>query len=549
VNTMKNVLRFAEFRVAFTAAVAVFLALVPLRAEVVFNWGSEYYSSLYDSYGSALDASYTFELGAFDQAFTPTSANVTSWAANWKTFDATTINTSFDIFRSSAYMLDDGTSSSSFASPAGYDFRGLDAYVWGYNAKSYTQTLEWVWFRAPSWVFPGTYPPGPPVTPTDWSVSDLVAGDVPLFGRQSTDVGLGYASAPGTSGQYDLQTYTLQPPDPTPGIPEPATTVFAALLLGAVIFHRWRVARSATMALLVGSLLVTQAATMANRINFYSDLGAPGLAGTGQPLDANTYFELGVFTGGFVPTAQNTAEWAAHWSPAQRTEFNSRNSWFTAVFPVTSNVAPFTAGASAYVWGFSGSESQGQWILFRSTSWTWPTASDTAPVPLYWSSKDANVVVVGSLPASSNGIGLRTPAGGDSPPPVTTWAQWRQSKLNGLVPTNPSDDADGDGVANIIEYALGTEPGLAVDRPNPSNWLQTGNANGREYLELRVPRRRDHPVDLVVEISNDLKTWSSGATATETVEDTAQALTVRDRTPIGEGEPRRFMRVRAATAP
>jgi hypothetical protein len=216
---------------------------------------------------------------------------------------------------------------------------------------------------------------------------------------------------------------------------------------------------------------------------------------------------------------------------------------------VTSNVAPFTAGASAYVWGFSGSESQGQWILFRSTSWTWPAASDTAPVPLYWSSKDANVVVVGSLPASGNGVGLRATAVIDSPPPVTTWAQWRQSKLNGLVPTNPSDDADGDGVANIIEYALGTEPGLAVDRPNPSNWLQTGNANGREYLELRVPRRRDHPVDLVVEISNDLKTWSSGATATETVEDTAQALTVRDRTPIGDGESRRFMRVRAATAP
>lgn len=530
---------------------ALLLIAIPARSELVVNWGSPVYSSLANSYGQGLDASYTFELGAFDPAFTPTATNITDWASNWKIFDRAAFNVPADHFASTADLLDNGTSSSSFADPAGYDFRGLNAYIWGYNTKAYTQTLEWVWFRAPSWAFPTTYTAGPPITPTEWSTTDLVPGDTPLFGRQATDVGLGYASAPGTLGQYDLQTYTLEG---DPEVPEPSTVVFAALLVAAVIFHRWRarVARPVTIApLLVAGLLGMQSVTMANRINFYSDLGSPGVASTGQPLDANTYFELGVFTGGFVPTAENTAEWATHWVAAQRTEFNTSHNWFTAVFPVTSNAVPFTAGTPAYVWGFSGSEAQGQWILFRSTSWVWPVASDIAPVPLYWSSKDANVVVVGSLPPIDGRVGVRTAAMAGSPPPVTTWTQWKLSKLRGLAQANADEDADHDGVANLLEYVTGTGPANAKERPNPSSWLQTGSASGRRYLEIRVPRRRDHPANLVIEVSDDLNTWTSGSTATETVEDTAEALTVRDRTPISEGEAggasRRFMRVRAAT--
>jgi len=535
----------------FLAAVAaVVLTVAPLRAEVLFDWGSEVYSELFDSYGNRLDASYTFELGAFDPSFTPTAGNITSWAANWKVFDSTAINTTFDLFRSSAYMLDDGTSTSAFADPIGYDFRGLDAYIWGYNSKNYTQTLEWVWFRAPSWIFPASFTPGPPLTPTDWSISQLTAGDVPLFGRQGTAVGLGYASAPGVLGQYNLQTYTLES---TQVIPEPSTIFIAVLLAAIAIAHRWKRRRASAVAAVLGLSVVMTLPAQATRINFYSSPGVPAYGSNGQPLNEDTYFEVGVFTNGFVPTATNTSQWSANWVPAQRTKFTTKHNWFTSIFDVTNNAAPFTAGAPAYVWGFSGSEAQGQWLLFRATNWTWPAANDTAPTPLFWSAKDAKVVVVGALPtASGNAVSLRPTAISNSLPPVTTWRQWKEDKLAGQPLGNPADDADGDGIANIIEFALGTAPNSANDRPaSPDGWHRMGRGpDGKEYLEIRVPRRRDRQVDLSAEVSNDLQQgWNSGTNQVDKVEDTVDALTLRDKTPIGEAGNQRFMRIKATVNP
>jgi len=532
----------------FVAAVAAMVVTVaPLRAEVLFDWGSEVYSELFDSYGTRLDASYTFELGAFDPSFTPTAGNVALWEANWKVFDSTTINTTFDLFRSSAYMLDDGTSTSTSPSvTTGYDFRGLNAYIWGYNSKSYTQTLEWVWFRAPSWIFPATVTPGPPVTPTDWSISQLTAGDVPLWGRQGTAVGLGYASAPGVLGQYNLQTYTLQI-GPTP-IPEPSTIIFAVLLVAIAVFHRWKRARAAKAAAAIAILVGFSIPAEATRINFYSSPGVAAYGSDGQPLNEDTSFELGVFANGFVPSATNTAQWSANWVPAQRAKFTTKHNWFTSVFNVTNNAAPFTVGAPAYVWGFNGSEASGQWILFRSTNWTWPAADANAPRPLLWSAKDATVVVLGSLaPANGGAVGLRSLAVANSLPPVTTWGQFKADKLPDAVLGNPADDADGDGVSNILEFALGTAPNNAADRPaSPGTWNRLGRGtDGKDYLEVRVPRRRDRAVNFAAELSTDLSAWSGGTNAANKVEDTVDALTLRDKTPIGEGGTQRFMRVKA----
>lgn len=546
-NAMKQ-FAHSKFMGRFLAAgAAVFITVAPLRAEVLFDWGSEVYSELFDSYGTRLDSSYKFELGAFDPSFTPTAGNVTLWAANWKVFDSTTINTTFDLFRSSAYMLDNGTSTSPSADPAGYDFRGLNAYIWGYNTKSYTQTLEWVWFRAPSWVFPASFAPGPPVTPTDWSISQLTAGDVPLWGRQGTAVGLGYASAPGILGQYNLQTYTLQPPGPS-GVPEPSTIIAAALLLAIALFHRWKRARLAKAASVLLLLAGFSIPAEAMRINYYSSPRVSAYGSDGQPLDENTSFELGVFANGFVPSATNTAQWSANWVPAERTKFTTKFNWFNSVFNVTNNAAPFTAGTPAYVWGFNGSENAGQWILFRSTNWTWPTADGTSPQPLFWSAKDANVVVVGALaPAQDKAASLRPVRISNSLPPLTKWAQFKAENMPGVSLANPGDDADGDGVSNIIEFMNGTSPTSAADRPaNPGTQTQISAAGGKSYLEIRVPRRRDRPVNFTPEISSNLSTWSGSNAATEVTNapDVATAATLRDRTPIGEGGTQRFMRVK-----
>ncbi|MBJ7259396.1 MAG: hypothetical protein JHD33_07635 [Chthoniobacterales bacterium] len=524
-------------------AAAVICAAAPLRAEVVFNWGSPVYSTFRDSYGNPLDASYTFQLGAFDPSFAPTAGNVALWGTNWKVFDQTDLNVAFETFASTADMLDDGTSTSAFAEP-GDDFRGLDAYVWGFKTPStYGEGMEWVWFRAPSWTFPTTFDPGPPVTPTEWSTSDLVAGDVPLWGAQNTAIGLGYASAPGV---YTLQTYTIAS-GPSP-IPEPSTIFFAALLLAFAVWHRRKTSRAAAASLLAAALLLPGVA-LANRINFYSTPDQPGYGSDGLPLDENTSFELGVFSNGFAPSATNTDKWSANWVPAQRAKFSRAHNWFTAVCQVTNTNAPFTVGTPVYVWGFNGSEAQGQWILYRSTSWTWPQIDDTAASTKFWSAKDANVVVLGSLPvAAVGGVGLRPVAVANSVPPATKWNQWKLDNLGGNALGNPSDDADGDGIANILEFISGTSPNSAADRPaHGGSQLQTGVAGDKSYLEVRVTRRRDRPATFSAEVSSDLSSWTSGANAaTELTNaaDAATAVTMRDKTAIGEGGTQRFMRVK-----
>ena len=372
----------------------------------------------------------------------------------------------------------------------------------------------------------------------------MVAGDVPLWGAQSTAIGLGYASAPGV---YDLQFYTLNlGPEP---IPEPSTIFVAALLLAFAIWRRWKTSRAASLATLLVTLGLLPLTASATRINFYSSPGVSAYGSDGQSLNEDTSFELGIFANGFVPSATNTAQWSPNWVPAQRTKFATKHNWFTSVFNVTNNVAPFLVGAPAYVWGFNGSEAQGQWILFRATNWTWPAADGNRPNPLLWSAKDATVVVLGSLAQANGGaVSLRPLAVANSLPPVTTWGQFKAEKLQNSAHGNPGDDADGDGISNILEFALGTAPNNAAERPaSPGTWNRLARGpDGKDYLEVRVPRRRDRAVNFSAELSADLATWSGGTNAANTVEDTAEALTLRDKTPIGEGGTQRFMRVKAA---
>jgi hypothetical protein len=76
--------------------------------------------------------------------------------------------------------------------------------------------------------------------------------------------------------------------------------------------------------------------------------------------------------------------------------------------------------------------------------------------------------------------------------------------------------------------------------------MQVIPEDGKNYLELRVPRRRDRPAKFTAQVSSDLNTWMSGANHTRVVSDTADAMTVRDTVPIGEAGNARFMRVNVA---
>lgn len=277
----------------------------------------------------------------------------------------------------------------------------------------------------------------------------------------------------------------------------------------------------------------------------WQGLGRTNLTSASVPWDAAFRFELGVFKPGFVPNSTNTAQWATNWVAAQRTGYNTATRIFASVHSVTNNVSPLTNSAKPYIWGFRGNEISGEWILITRSTWLWPAADETLPT-LTFSTGSASAVlgVLNTNPTAP--FHLQSAAVTNILPPSTPWSQWSTENLGGVPPPGASADLNTNGITDVLEYALLLNPG---ERPNPGSWLQIGQTNGNEHLEVRIPRRRDRPATFIVEVSTNLVQWTNGPTFTEIVEDSPAALVVRDITPLGVGGDRRFLRVRTIATP
>jgi hypothetical protein len=135
----------------------------------------------------------------------------------------------------------------------------------------------------------------------------------------------------------------------------------------------------------------------------------------------------------------------------------------------------------------------------------------------------------------------------DTTEPVTeTFASWISGfgELGGQ--TAPTDDPDGDGINNLMEYALaGGDPDSSDCEILPVALIVTdGNQN---YLALTVQK---NPAVIgttcLVEVSGDLVDWNAGTGHTVVVSETADTLIVRDSTPMG-GSISRFLRLKVAS--
>src|SRR4051794_40781683 len=123
-------------------------------------------------------------------------------------------------------------------------------------------------------------------------------------------------------------------------------------------------------------------------------------------------------------------------------------------------------------------------------------------------------------------------------PPLTPLQSWRNTNFgNPFNAGTGADDATpaGDGVPNLLKYALGADPFSVVD---PDRLLiptvQTSNA--QPYLTLTI-NRGSRAADLAyrVEVSADRTNWVSGVPKTLTLVDTPTQLVVRDNTSLGAG--------------
>ena len=115
------------------------------------------------------------------------------------------------------------------------------------------------------------------------------------------------------------------------------------------------------------------------------------------------------------------------------------------------------------------------------------------------------------------------------------YASWTDGISWNGASSDPLADADGDGMENILEYALGGNPTSSANPPAPTSEISAAN-----YLQLTFLRARAD-ITYTVLASSDLVQWdlvdyTPGAVGTE--------QTVPDIVVAGPDHPRRYMRLR-----
>ena len=131
---------------------------------------------------------------------------------------------------------------------------------------------------------------------------------------------------------------------------------------------------------------------------------------------------------------------------------------------------------------------------------------------------------------------------------------WRITKFNAaelLSPliSGPTASPTGDGVSNLLKYALGLDPHVANAGALPRP--QFTNIAGLNYVTLNVVRPAGRAnVTYLAEVSGDLQAWSGTAADLQTTIQSnvpspgLETVTYRDLTPVDPAHVQRFMRIR-----
>jgi hypothetical protein len=143
---------------------------------------------------------------------------------------------------------------------------------------------------------------------------------------------------------------------------------------------------------------------------------------------------------------------------------------------------------------------------------------------------------------------------------LTPIQQWRL--LNFSDPSNAGDGADNndfdkDGIANLMEYALGMDPRIPTAGGLPQLSLVTVGANKHAALTITRPLSATD-VNYRFEVTANLVSYDPGSfygaggdvptnalttQVTRTDDGTTEAITVRDNTPLN-GTEKRFLRLK-----
>jgi fibronectin-binding autotransporter adhesin len=119
---------------------------------------------------------------------------------------------------------------------------------------------------------------------------------------------------------------------------------------------------------------------------------------------------------------------------------------------------------------------------------------------------------------------------------ITPLQSWRQSHFGSTSPAADTLDTDNDGLPNLLEYALGSNPTNPSSAPILSSQLSANSSQ----LQLAFTRVADPYLTYTVQGSSDLVTWSDLWSSTNA----AGPVTVTDTVPAA---PRRFLRLKVST--
>lgn len=146
-----------------------------------------------------------------------------------------------------------------------------------------------------------------------------------------------------------------------------------------------------------------------------------------------------------------------------------------------------------------------------------------------------------------DGIGGRRLISGPGPLPSAFYSTQISGRLGWILSvTSPLEDPDGDGLANLAEYAFGSNPAASGSAANPVVAVVQAGANAFVAITYTRPKSTTD-LAYLVEVSGDLLNWGSGNSFTTLVSDVDQGstrlVTVRDNGPQSLNS-QRFIRVR-----
>lgn len=130
--------------------------------------------------------------------------------------------------------------------------------------------------------------------------------------------------------------------------------------------------------------------------------------------------------------------------------------------------------------------------------------------------------------------------------PLSAYETWRNLHFTGPeladdALSGAEADADGDGLSNFLEYALGGLPRDPTSAPAPQGAMDAGK------LALQFTRIADPDLRYEVEASPDLAGWDAIWSSTG-AENTAGPVTVSAPAPLTPAAPRSFLRLRVGFA-